>query len=94
MERPDALYGTAFCKRCKFSEQVLDRAAVFADYVEVIAPCLAAPVIVIATVESAFRKGSEFAEGICAVENSLAFVKAYHNLWPVNHRSIEETQAV
>ena len=68
-------------------EQVLNLSAVLADDADVIASCLASPVLI--NVERA-----ELAEAVCREENLVLAVVGHDDLGPVNHGSSDEGQGM
>ena len=66
MQRTDGLNGESG----NLAKQGTDRCSVFANYVKVVTACLACPVVIVATVESAFAKGTELAQCIGALVGS------------------------
>ena len=63
----------------RFFEQRLSLRAEFADYADVVSPCLAVPVLL-------GVKRAEFAESVCGKKHLVLAVIACHNLRPMNHR--------
>ena len=78
----------------KFLEQVLHLDAVFADDIEIVAACLAGPVVVFRHEEAGVRHGAETAEGVGREENLLRSLIRNHHFRPVDHGGHEETQAM
>ena len=69
----------------RFFEQRLSLRAEFADYADVVSPCLAVPVLL-------GVKRAEFAESVCGKKHLVLAVIACHNLRPMNHRSKDKGQ--
>ena len=83
MERADLLDVQGGCRL----EQLLDLGTVLAYNAEVVAPCLAGPLL--------FNiQGTELAEAVGREKHLVGCIVGYHNLRPVNHRCKHESKLV
>ena len=89
MKRGYSLYGQGQ----HFLEKSLDRRAVFAANIEIVAACFAGPVVVLLACVPALRKGTELTESIRAEKDTLLGAETDYDLWPVDHGRAEELQA-